>query len=305
MPAMNAAIDGPSADLRYRKRKAVKRTLFTLQAILQEDEITDESLDRAIALLTEARRATLTQRPPSAPKGPPASRSASQSRSVAQSRSAIQEAPRFEQRISRTASHHRHASDQYEQLTLWMRLRHASKPPKGYRVQYEGAWSTVTLLGGIQASSIHPNASRGFSDDKLCQLVTNHLDWNAAGSPFISLFTDESHAADWALKWSERNGGKPCQLLYIDCSKVTRLFSVKDVVNCLRVHTSLSPEQYADEWMAVNQIPADAISNSREIRCPVPEVFESQLNQSHPSKSPPSHLSKSPPSDPSHVWTAC
>ncbi|KAI5366401.1 hypothetical protein Slin15195_G079210 [Septoria linicola] len=239
----STTLDSREADIRNQKRKAVKRAISALQASLTQDpSIPDDTLDQTIAILKDARELSSqpNSRQPSPPQGP-------------------------------SRGHRRSASDQYEaaQLTVWMRLRHTSKPTRGYRVQYEGAWTTVTTIGGLQASSIFPNPSRGFTDAKLKQLTSDHLDWNSRqGSPFISIFTDEQHAEDWAMKWSERNGGKTANVLHIECSKITRLFSVKEVVNSLGIDTEMLPEQYEDEYLAVNQIPTEAIVENRPIFSP-------------------------------------
>lgn len=65
------------------------------------------------------------------------------------------------------------------------------------------------------------------------------------------------------MKWNQRNSGSgksPARILEIDCGKITRLLSVKEVVDSLGiVIEGLEPEQYEDEYLAVNQIPAEAI----------------------------------------------
>ncbi|KAF2217590.1 hypothetical protein CERZMDRAFT_92240 [Cercospora zeae-maydis SCOH1-5] len=234
MPSMTSThVDPRDFDRRSQRRKAVKRAVNALQAALaQAHSIPDDTLDQAIALLRDARDLS----PKATPRQPSPQQGAS------------------------SRGHKRTSSDQYDQLTVWMRLRHTSKPTRGYRVQYEGAWTTITPIGGLQASSIFPNPSRGFTDPKLKQLTNDHLDWNSRqGSPFISIFTDHSHAEDWAVKWSERNDGKIASILHIECNKITRLFSVKEVVNSLGINTDMLPEQYEDEYLAVNQIPAEAI----------------------------------------------
>lgn len=242
-------LDATYTDLRNRRRTAIQQAIFALQTTLTEDQGSDfplETLDQAIAILKDARdlngRNNNSRQP-----SPPNAQQTSSSRP-----------PR---------SHKRNTSDQYDQLTVWMRLRHTSKPSRGYRVQYEGAWTTVTTIGGLQASSIFPNPSRGFTDTKLKQLTSEHLDWNSCqGSPFISIFTDLGHAEDWALKWSERNGGKVASVLVIDCNKITRLLSVREVVDHLGIHIpEMLPEQYEDEYIAINQIPTEAIVESRRI----------------------------------------
>ncbi|KAM3420157.1 hypothetical protein BST61_g3456 [Cercospora zeina] len=234
MPSMTSPeLDTRDLDSRSQRRKAVKRAVNALQsALAQGQSIPDDTLDQAITLLRGARDLS----PKATPRQP------------------------SPQQAGSSHGHKRTSSDQYDQLTVWMRLRHTSKPTRGYRVQYEGAWTTITPIGGLQASSIFPNPSRGFTDPKLKQLTNDHLDWNSRqGSPFISIFTDQSHAEDWALKWSERNGGKIASILHIECNKITRLFSVKEVVSSLGINTDMQPEQYEDEYLAVNQIPAEAI----------------------------------------------
>ena len=252
MPSISpTALDATDADARNRRRKAVKRAISALQTSLTEEDVSLDTLDQTIAILKDARNLSNGNSPGASrqPSPPNAAQSSSANR----------------------RGHKRNTSDQYapDNLTVWMRLRHTSKPSRGYRVQYEGAWTTVTTIGGLQASSIFPNPSRGFTDAKLKQLTSEHLDWNSSlGSPFISIFTDQSHAEDWALKWSERNGGKVASLLVIDCNKITRLLSIREVVRQLGIETTrteMVPEQYEDEYVAINQIPTEAIIENRPI----------------------------------------
>lgn len=289
MPSMSPAVmdDATDADLRRQSRKAIKRAISTLQASLSEEqqqqqppqEAEEESplatLDRAIAILQDLRNHLLV----GGPDQPQRHLNLLPSPVIAH--------PSSSSSARIVNRHKRSSSDQYDHsnLPVWMRLRHNhNKPPRGYRVQYPGAWTTVTTIGGLQASSIFPNPSRGFTDEKLKSLTYDHLDWNYAdhksssfsrrttststsapsgGSPFISIFTDLLHAEDWAMKWNQRNSGSgksPARILEIDCGKITRLLSVKEVVDSLGiVIEGLEPEQYEDEYLAVNQIPAEAI----------------------------------------------
>lgn len=287
MPSMSPAVmdDATDADLRRQSRKAIKRAISTLQASLSEEqqqppqEAEEESplatLDRAIAILQDLRNHLLG----GSPDQPQRHLNLLPSPVIAH--------PSSSSSARIVNRHKRSSSDQYDHsnLPVWMRLRHNhNKPPRGYRVQYPGAWTTVTTIGGLQASSIFPNPSRGFTDEKLKSLTYDHLDWNYAdhksssfsrrttststsapsgGSPFISIFTDLLHAEDWAMKWNQRNSGSgksPARILEIDCGKITRLLSVKEVVDSLGiVIEGLEPEQYEDEYLAVNQIPAEAI----------------------------------------------
>lgn len=288
MPSMSPAVmdDATDADLRRQSRKAIKRAISTLQASLSEEqqqqppqEAEEDSplatLDRAIAILQDLRNHLLV----GGPDQPQRHLNLLPSPVIAH--------PSSSSSARIVNRHKRSSSDQYDHsnLPVWMRLRHNhNKPPRGYRVQYPGAWTTVTTIGGLQASSIFPNPSRGFTDEKLKSLTYDHLDWNYAdhksssfsrrttststsapsgGSPFISIFTDLLHAEDWAMKWNQRNSGSgksPARILEIDCGKITRLLSVKEVVDSLGiVIEGLEPEQYEDEYLAVNQIPAEAI----------------------------------------------
>lgn len=286
MPSVSPAVmdDATDADLRRQSRKAIKRAISTLQASLTEEqqqpqETEEESplatLDRAIAILQDLRNHLIV----GGPDQPQRHLNLLPSPVIAH--------PSSSSSARIVNRHKRSSSDQYDHsnLPVWMRLRHNhNKPPRGYRVQYPGAWTTVTTIGGLQASSIFPNPSRGFTDEKLKSLTYDHLDWNYAdhksssfsrrttststsapsgGSPFISIFTDLLHAEDWAMKWNQRNSGSgksPARILEIDCGKITRLLSVKEVVDSLGiVIEGLEPEQYEDEYLAVNQIPAEAI----------------------------------------------
>ncbi|EME79531.1 uncharacterized protein MYCFIDRAFT_190401 [Pseudocercospora fijiensis CIRAD86] len=155
-------------------------------------------------------------------------------------------------------------------LTIWMRLRHSAKPVRAYRVQTPDALSSVTPLGAIDASLILPNVARGVSDNKLRQLVMDHLNGSHNGSPFISIFTNEQHAQQWALNWSEKNGDEICNLTTLDVSKITRLFSVKELVTLLGlksdISTTKSDNSWEHEYLVVHQIPSEAIIKKQKMR---------------------------------------
>ncbi|KAF7198654.1 hypothetical protein HII31_00393 [Pseudocercospora fuligena] len=222
-------------DFRRRRRRVAKQVLTDLREALKVDEISDQAIDQAIEALKSV-----------------------QSFDDTKSNGA-----------KKMLTHKRSVSDPNMPLTIWMRLRHSAKPARAYRVQTPHALSSVTPLGAIDASLMLPNVARGVSDNKLRQLVMDHINGSHTGSPFISIFTDEQHAEQWALNWSERNGGEICNFITLDVSKITRLFSVKELVALLGLKTDIQASEsdsWEDEYLVVHQIPSEAIIKKRKMR---------------------------------------
>lgn len=219
-------------DFRRRRRRVAKQVLADLREAVKVDDISDHAINHAIEALKSI-----------------------QSLDDTKSNGA-----------KKMLTHRRSSSDPNMPLTIWMRLRHSAKPARAYRVQTPDALSSVTPLGAVDASLMLPNVARGVSDNKLRQLVMDHINGSHEGSPFISIFTDEQRAEEWALNWSERNEGEICNFLALDVSKITRLFSVKELIALLGVKSDLPADSWDDEYLVVHQIPSEAIIKKRKIR---------------------------------------
>lgn len=79
---------------------------------------------------------------------------------------------------------------------LWKFLRLSAKPECAYRIVFEDLWTMFSEHGGLQAPK-YPWGS--IKNGTFAEDVQSHIDWNSGkASPFISLFTHEEHARQWA-----------------------------------------------------------------------------------------------------------
>lgn len=137
------------------------------------------------------------------------------------------------------------------------------KPGCVYHVQYPWAWNIWSEMGGVQAPGyqLGPPTNLEFHS-----IVVNHISGDARRhSPFVSLFMSENDAINWAVEWSARHMGQPATLLTVETASLERLYSLKEFMEGLEIHTSGPPAGYDKEYLVLHQIPAAGILQSRTI----------------------------------------
>lgn len=144
-----------------------------------------------------------------------------------------------------------------------------------YRVQYPES-QTCRIERGLEAADTTTSFGPGGLDE-FRQAVQNHFTWRYRGrSPFISLFSDRSHAENWGRSepWRGLNSRiRDWSLHTIDTSLLlgeTMVFKLSRLVEDLGVTVPERARQHEHgSYICLHRIPAQAIvqeTNGRDIR---------------------------------------
>ena len=131
-------------------------------------------------------------------------------------------------------------------------------PRKLYRVDYENTWSEYIPQRGFEAAAFTPYAHLSAWPNLFIRSVEAHLDWKSGvRSPYISLFSQNRHAENWAAKWTDRHPGKSCCVFEIDGMKLDRLslFHPYSMRSYLGADSWIGPHEY----LYLHFVPEDAI----------------------------------------------
>ncbi|KAL8786503.1 MAG: hypothetical protein Q9213_002730 [Squamulea squamosa] len=140
----------------------------------------------------------------------------------------------------------------------------ASWPVKLYRVQYPGC-QTILSGDGLKAR----NTTVFYSETEIhefAQSIIKQLTWGYRGAqPYITCFSDESHAENWALKEPWHNTPQKqdnWSLVVIDTSRMsgTPMFKLSELVMSLDLTLPDRALQHVDNaYLCLHKIPATAI----------------------------------------------
>ncbi|KAL8769052.1 MAG: hypothetical protein Q9209_004838 [Squamulea sp. 1 TL-2023] len=140
----------------------------------------------------------------------------------------------------------------------------APRPVKLYRVQYPGC-QTILSGAGLEAR----DTTVFYSETEIhefAQSIINQLTWGYRGAqPYITCFSDESHAENWALKepWHNRpQKEKNWCLVTIDTSLMsgTLMFKLSELVESLNLTLPDGALQHVDgAYLCLHKIPTTAI----------------------------------------------
>jgi hypothetical protein len=148
-------------------------------------------------------------------------------------------------------------------------------PHRLYRVDYPGSQTIFSDKDGFRAA----DTTTLYSKDKpnvFKEAVVKHLDWNYRGtSPFISLFSDQEHAQNWACKepWRSKYTGEGTPkdswtLCVIDPAELseTFVFQLKRLEVCLdfKIPNNARQNERSGEYLCLHKIPITAIIEKRD-----------------------------------------
>lgn len=150
---------------------------------------------------------------------------------------------------------------------LWKSLLLASKPETAYRVIFKDSWTVRSQDGGLQAL----RQLKHLPDETFRDCVQAHINWYSnVDNPFISLFIDREHAMKWGWKGAEKRRRRSFELWIVSLSDISRIYSMKTLIQTLGITTRLELDQYESELLVVHRVPGSAIRN-KETYGPIPE----------------------------------
>ncbi|USW54432.1 hypothetical protein Slin15195_G077510 [Septoria linicola] len=146
---------------------------------------------------------------------------------------------------------------------LWYGLQAISRPAQAYHIMYKGSCTTFSPSTGFSSAGIIDNVP---SMKQFSAMVREHMAWKHEPSCFVSVFSDETHATNWAMQWSRKHKGRRRRIYTIDLQdRSLVVFRAKTLVSRLDTHTDLAAKQYADEYLDYDEIQKDAVRNVRTI----------------------------------------
>ena len=136
-----------------------------------------------------------------------------------------------------------------------------------YRVQVPGS-ATKFVDGALIAAGAH--FTNQTIVDYAPRLLHEHFLWTSNHpSPFISVFTDEDHARNWATGLVKKNAGMVCTIYRID----PLLLHGKAIFNATRLVEELNIDlpdaarnQAENEYLVLRSIPAEAIRYQEKVQ---------------------------------------
>ncbi|CAK4034884.1 Hypothetical predicted protein [Lecanosticta acicola] len=132
-----------------------------------------------------------------------------------------------------------------------------------WRVQYTGT-NTISNDSGLWAAE---TTSSSFSWHAFRRRVINHFTWkNRYPSPFISFFSEEDHAKNWAEKMRQA-GREDVEILCVDtqedCMEGIYVFKLSEMVRNLRIwRSSLAKparQHLKNGFFCLHHVPREAI----------------------------------------------
>ncbi|RYC78769.1 hypothetical protein BFJ63_vAg18357 [Fusarium oxysporum f. sp. narcissi] len=143
-------------------------------------------------------------------------------------------------------------------------------PMELYRVHYPGSRTTFSLKEGLVAA----DTTKIYNDEvSLWRAIVKQFTWNSReASPFISLFSDQEHAENWAMKEPWRGTVRDAQedgwtLFTIDTQLLgdAWLCKVSQLVSTLKLQIPDRAAQHIDgSFLCLHKIPALAITQERD-----------------------------------------
>lgn len=138
------------------------------------------------------------------------------------------------------------------------RLDISALPPEFYRVQHPGC-RTIYDEDGLRARD---TASIFTNDADLHASVYQAFLWSSAtDSPFVAVFSDKSHAENWALRRSETLDAD-CQLITVKTTELgsVHVFKLSTLVHRLGIALQEGASQHEHgAYLCLHRIPANAL----------------------------------------------
>lgn len=137
-----------------------------------------------------------------------------------------------------------------------------SLPKELYRVQYPGCQTSYSPALGLHAKDTSTFYSEN-QDDAFRLSIIHQFTWGwRQPTPYISVFSDKTHAENWALSHSKRTGSI-CEVRSIDTQELrdVYVFQLKDLEVKLKCEIPEKASQHIDgAYLCLHHIPNGAIS---------------------------------------------
>jgi len=157
------------------------------------------------------------------------------------------------------------------------RLDQRMLPTFLYRVDYPGSQTSYTRGTGFTARD---TTSFYSEDSDFRKSVVEAFTWSCRNpSPYIAVFSEKSHAENWAHSWSDRNG-YVCDVVTLDTRNFsnTHVFHLSALVAQLGIVLPDGAQQHQrGAYLCLHRIPAAAVCATEATS----SILHSKLNDTH------------------------
>ena len=146
-----------------------------------------------------------------------------------------------------------------------LRFDLTSLPAELYRVQYPNCRTTYCFATGLHARDTSTFYSKN-EKDAFCQSIVNQFTWGwRQPTPYITVFSDQKHAENWALSYSRRVGDI-CEVIRIDSRELRHVyvFKLSDLQARLDFEVPEGASQHVEgACLCLHHIPKGAILGTK------------------------------------------